>query len=435
MSVYSDGANTYEKDEEGNVTKTRADGSKVTIAASDPNMKYIPQVAGGTYANPTAAQVSVDGDNKFYTVGNWTGDEASYKKLLSGELKTSGAGGVNGVYTSQYQTQIADQLKKAEEESKAALQAKVAQGVNTLSSAKSGINQTYANSAKEAYTLNAKSALQVPQQLSAMGINGGMAQKSIRDMNLAYQNAQNEGRTARDTSLAGVDADIANLQATGDISIAENANTYAQKLIEELQRVATAQQSQSNWQADYDASVKKSDANTTDKQYQDKLALASTLASYGDFTGYAELGIDTKQMQTEWNKQTTKAANSSNSTPKTTETQATVALQAYLSGDRSSSVISKIESYYGMPALTVAKTYGYKEPVAKQAATTPTIANTNIPDTTTTSDRTSQLSALYDVSTQAKIYQLRKNGVSEAEIAAALIDEGKNPVLYGIKGA
>jgi hypothetical protein len=67
---YSDGVNTYVVKDNGDVEKTRGDGSKVTIPSGDSRMQYIPTQAGGAFSNPKTASVSRSDGQEIYTVGN-----------------------------------------------------------------------------------------------------------------------------------------------------------------------------------------------------------------------------------------------------------------------------------------------------------------------------------------------------------------------------
>jgi hypothetical protein len=93
--TYTDGKYNYTRRSDGSVVKSDSvTGQELrTLGANDPDMKYIPTIAGGTYDNKTAASVFGSGDNKFYSIGNHTMDQASYEKLLSGEM-TLGANGL-----------------------------------------------------------------------------------------------------------------------------------------------------------------------------------------------------------------------------------------------------------------------------------------------------------------------------------------------------
>lgn len=200
----------------------------------------------------------------------------------------------------QQQSQQAALLEEQKRAAEAALRAKVDQGVNRLQGSKTGVDQTYSQSARQAYILNEKNKAQMPQQMAAMGISGGLAQKGIQDTSLAYQNAQNQGALARDNQIAAIDQDINNLRSTGDISIAENAANYAQRLAEELAASQQRLQEQSNWQAEFDARQAEQEASTQSAEYQNRLALAQYLAKLGDFTGLRALGIDTSQIEAQY---------------------------------------------------------------------------------------------------------------------------------------
>ena len=70
----------------------------------------------------------------------------------------------------------------------------------------------------------------LPQIMSAQGLSGGLSESSLVDLDASYGQNLNALRQQRDQGLAGIDSDIANLRATGDLSLADTASQYAQLL-------------------------------------------------------------------------------------------------------------------------------------------------------------------------------------------------------------
>ena len=225
--------------------------------------------------------------------------------------------------------QQAELLAQQKAEAERILRAQIDQGVGQLEGSKGGIDQAYEQAAREAYIRNQKETNLLPQQFAASGITGGMAQRGLQDVSLAYQNAQNQGRLARDNQITNIDRDINNLQTTGDISIAQNAIEYQARLAEELKQAALRQQEQSRWQAEleaqmaqqqwtreqqlaqqqwnqqtwqseFDANQAKNEQSQGQADYNNRLNLAKIAAQYGDFSGLRQLGIDTSQLEQQY---------------------------------------------------------------------------------------------------------------------------------------
>ena len=121
------------------------------------------------------------------------------------------------------------------------LQAQIKQGVNTLESQRPELQQQYDQAAQSAYVQNMLSKRDLPQAMAASGYTGGLHESSLVDLDNTYGNNLNALKTGYNSSVNALDRDIANLKATGNISLAENSNNYAQ-LIAEAAREAQAAQ-------------------------------------------------------------------------------------------------------------------------------------------------------------------------------------------------
>jgi hypothetical protein len=274
--------------------------------------------------------------------------------------------------------QMLAQQRAAEE---AAIRAKVEQGVQTLQGSKQGINKAYEDSSRQAYILAEKNKARMPQQLSAMGITGGLAQQTALESDLAYQNALNQGRIARDTSLQAIDQDINKLRISGDLSIAENAANYSARLAEELRQAQIRQQEQANWQAQFDAQQAQREQANQENAYIQRLNQAKILAQYGDFSGYKALGYDTSIMEAAYQRQLAEQnapkTSGTAKVSKPTATQYQTALNAYMNGDQSQGVISIIEAYSGLPLQTVLTANGITPPQNTSSVTQGYTVNPN----------------------------------------------------------
>ena len=249
---------------------------------------------GGTYSTDSQG-------NKWYTVNGQDYNMGAAAQIA--QATAPKAPTIDNTY--------AQLLAKQQAEQEKAMRERINQGVAQLEGSKQGVDQAYEQAARQSYILNQKQNAMLPQQMAAMGITGGLAQRGLQDTSLAYQNAQNQARLARDNQITNIDRDVQNLKATGDISIAENAAQYQAKLAEALQQAQLRQQEQANWQAQFDAQNQRWQAefgaeqdalayNQASVDYKNRLALAQYMAQYGDFSGLRALGIDTSALERQY---------------------------------------------------------------------------------------------------------------------------------------
>lgn len=273
--------------------------AKPTVQAAQP------QQTVSTPVNTAAGQVAGGGSwstdqqgQKWYTVNG-----QDYNMSAPAQIAQATAPQIDNTY--------AQLLAKQQAEQEKAMRAKIEQGVGQLEGSKSGVDQAYEQAAREAYIRNQLQSSQLPQQFAASGITGGMAQRGLQDVSLAYQNAQNQSRLARDNQITNIDRDINNLKTSGDISIAENAAQYQARLAEELRQAAIRQQEQARWdaqqawnqqtwQSEFDASQARNEWSQGQADYNNRLNLAKIAAQYGDFSGLRQLGIDTTQLEQQY---------------------------------------------------------------------------------------------------------------------------------------
>ena len=156
----------------------------------------------------------------------------------SGSSSSSGgSGSASGSLSSQegpdisrYYEDLIDSIRAQQRAEEARKQAAINQGVNTLNAQKPVLEQQYQDAAQQAYLQMMQSRKALPQIMSAQGLSGGLSESSLVDLDASYGQNLNALRQQRDQGLAGIDSDIANLRATGDLSLADTASQYAQLL-------------------------------------------------------------------------------------------------------------------------------------------------------------------------------------------------------------
>ena len=147
-------------------------------------------------------------------------------------------------YANMIEDALAEQKRALREQQRAEerkLQAAIDQGVNTLEAQRPDLQKQFDDAAQQLYIQNMQAKRDLPQQMAAQGLGGGLHESSLVGLDSSYGNNLTALQGGYDSSLAALDRDIANLKATGEISIAENANTYAQKLAEAAAEAQAAQ--------------------------------------------------------------------------------------------------------------------------------------------------------------------------------------------------
>lgn len=129
-----------------------------------------------------------------------------------------------------YYQEYLDALQAMREAEEARIRAQIEQAVGRLQNQKPILGQQFGDSAQQAYIQSMLSKRDLPQQLAAQGISGGASESANLAIDTAYGNAYNNLQRDYNNNLAALDADIANVRASGDISIAESANSYAQQM-------------------------------------------------------------------------------------------------------------------------------------------------------------------------------------------------------------
>lgn len=109
---------------------------------------------------------------------------------------------------------------------------KTEQAVNTIRQQLDPINRNYDRSARQLYVNRRIAENRLPQQLAAVGLNGGANESSMVRLNTNYGNDLAKIREARDTSINDLNTQIANQQANGEIALGELQSNFALKLAE-----------------------------------------------------------------------------------------------------------------------------------------------------------------------------------------------------------
>lgn len=126
-----------------------------------------------------------------------------------------------------YKNMIDQMFSDASAQQEAAQRAAIEQAVNDLSGQKTGIVQSYDDLYKQLYLERRRAEKNLPQQLAAMGISGGMSESSALGIQNSYANALAQGEQEKLSTLSDIDQAIADARLTGEIGIAQQAAQLA----------------------------------------------------------------------------------------------------------------------------------------------------------------------------------------------------------------
>lgn len=149
-----------------------------------------------------------------------------------------------------YQQLLDEQQRRYDEiqaQQEAAKKAAVEQAVGRLGAQKGTLEQNYDNLYRQLYLDRRNSEKDLPQQLAAMGISGGLTESSALGLKTAYAEALRQGEQAKQGTLSSIDQAIADARLTGDISIAEQAAQTAMNRLASYGSTVGAMQGQDNW--------------------------------------------------------------------------------------------------------------------------------------------------------------------------------------------
>lgn len=380
-NTYAGGSAKYAQDQQaryyqalssGNtdlINRLKADAQRVGYTL-DEGIKtaagYVPS-GGQTRKNAEGQDVYVY-DGYEYLMNNPYGDITSGQTYPGAYLST------DNIYNAYL-----EQIKAQEEAARAAMQAQIDQAVGKIEANRGSINQGSEDALRQAYILNLQNQRAMPQMMAAQGYTGGASESANLQLQAGYENAANQIAREKQNALNSLDADIANVKAGGDISIADLSGQYSQKTLEAYQQALAAQQQQEQWQRDYELQQSAAEQSAATTAYQQRYQLALQRAEMGDFEGLREFGVPESSiatMQANYAAQQAakqKSGGSSGSSYKLTLAQAR---ELWDEGVRTDKVREAIKSYTGQypteesdaQAVTPVTTSVYSDQINRLAA-------------------------------------------------------------------
>lgn len=278
-----------------NTSSTLSGG--VSLSEKDPNSKnYRPDRwnSDGSMTDAYRDALAKDENDRIMSQGGWgkgyydrdtgkiTNSSGSGSSSSGGSWSTSTAGS-SYFDDDPYQ----DYLNALEEQRKAeaeALRKQVEAAVGNLEGYKGTLKDQFVDSASDAYVQNMLAKKRLPEQLAAQGIQGGLAESSNVAMDTAYGNAYNNLQNTYNQGLSGIDRDILNTRANGDITIAQNAGQYSQQMAQAALQQA---QQQAQWEQQYQMMLQQAQMEKEAAAQQQKYNLEYLAAQQGYKTANA----------------------------------------------------------------------------------------------------------------------------------------------------
>lgn len=228
---------------------------------------------------------------------------------------TSATDYINQKKNEEWQAQINAYYDQIAAQQEAAQRAAVSQAVNQLSGQKGDVEQSYDDLYRQLYLDRRMAEKNMPQQLAAMGISGGLSESTLLGTQTAYTDALRQGEQEKLGTLNDIDQAIANAQLTGDINIAQQAAQLAMNRLQSYGDLISQLQNQQRWAAEFAANQNQAlignnqwqqtfnrqqmldQMNRDDLSYDRKLQIAQYLyENTGDVSGFRSIGLTDQQI-------------------------------------------------------------------------------------------------------------------------------------------
>lgn len=212
-------------------------------------------------------------NNEANKIRNEYGYAAQHATDDINKYRPSGSGGGSwgsGYYNQDYMNNMNNWYSQIQAELEAAQRAAVDQAVGQLESQKYDINQSYDDLYRQLYMDRRRAEKNLPQQLAAMGISGGMTESAALGIQNDYSNALQQGEREKINTLRGIDQAISEARLSGDIGLAQQAAEIAMNQLNTYANTIAAMQAQQNWQKQFDTSNSQwqQQFDTANKQWQ-----------------------------------------------------------------------------------------------------------------------------------------------------------------------
>lgn len=178
--------------------------------------------------------------------GGGVADMGELNKAWQASIRPTGNTGNTGQPQFDSVSQILEAQRIAEQK---AIQDRINSTVGSIESYRPQVQQSYEDSARQAYINQMRGQGSLKDVLSAQGYSGGMSETAGLGLNAEYNQALNESQKTKQQAESEIDRMIADARMTGNTDLANAMAQYYQNYIGELQN----QQQQSNYMSELQA--------------------------------------------------------------------------------------------------------------------------------------------------------------------------------------
>lgn len=246
---------------------------------------------------------------------NQKADQKGYNQYKYDSVWQSANNYINSAKNQEQIDQINAYYNQIATQQQAAQQAAVNQVVNQLSGQKGDIEQSYDDLYRQLYIDRRMAEKNLPQQLAAMGISGGLSESTLLGTQTAYTDALRHGEQEKLGALSDIDQAISDARLTGDINIANQAAQLAMNRLQSYSDLVNQLNDQNRWVTEFGANQQQNQIaneqwqqsfnrqqmldqlSRDDVSYDRKIQIAQYLyENTGDASGFRALGFTDAQI-------------------------------------------------------------------------------------------------------------------------------------------
>ncbi len=192
-----------------------------------------------------------------------------------------------------------DGIRRQQEAAISRIESQYAQAIDGLEQQRPGIEQRYEDTAQEAYIQNMLAKRDLPQQLAAQGMTGGLSESSQLALEADYGNQTNAARRDYDNNITNLENQIGQVRAAQADAVAAAESSY-DSMLRDARAEYLGNLAQYNLQKQLYADEQ--------KKYQDELAWQQkqwdqSLAEYEYQKEQDRIANELAREQWEWQKQ------------------------------------------------------------------------------------------------------------------------------------
>lgn len=243
------------------------------------------------------------------------------------------------------------------EQTKKYIQAAVNNAISGYNRQIDTVNRDTEEMARQAYIANMMGQKNMDQQLSASGLAGGMADSQRIGLQANYEDNLQQLEQQRLETVKELQMAIENAKLTGDMQTAQELASYLQQVQGQWVNYLQNQQQMENQNYWNKMNMQQENQNTA-RNWVLTMIQNGTLPDEATLTAAGMTTADAQNMLNYVRQQNAPKVTTIAPTPKYTDTQAALALQALINNSTDPTAIEIVETVYGMPWQTLVQSQG-----------------------------------------------------------------------------